>query len=754
MRKQRICFIFLFFGCLLIPSMTMADFSLDLSAPGDWLRLSLDESITFTVEVREDGSPVSGQTVTFSVSPDDGIASLSMTSATTDSNGRVQTTLSLSGDSSESHYQVIARLDNGQGNVPSYWVPVQATSDGAELNLSRNPQPPYNAGQSVGLTFSLLKGGSGVSGRTVTFSVSPDDGTASLSTASATTDSNGKARTKLVLGSNASGSYTVTATLDDGQSVSSSIGDVHNSNYKPPDLTLQMSIPSGAIPLNPGESRTFIAIVWKYGTTSYASGQTVTFSVSPNDGTVSLSTTSATTDSTGRASTSLITGSGSSGSYTVTASAGRRNSISGTVTVEASSPPPTYPNTGPPVEINPPPEPIGPTGNTEVPESPTNTNTEVPESPTNNTEGPEGPTGNTDAPESPVGNPIGTPRSGTPNTPTGVTTEPVKPSDLGVSIPVVSKTILDSGESFTMSVTVENTGESLSPEAILRYYRGSDIGVSGTEVGSKTVSPIAAMGSSDVSISLTAPDAPGTYFYYACISSVIGGNNMGNTCTPHSVELTVRGEPQDTSEPQGTSKYDVNGDGAVDIEDAALVVAALGTNTAKYDVDGDGSVGYDDLVLIIQNRQGAASAPSVVGMKFTAAQIDRIEAQVALLAATNDRSPAVVQTLAYLRSLIAMARPEQTQLLANYPNPFNPETWIPYRLAAAADVTLTIYDIKGQVVRTLALGHQAAGMYQNRSRAAYWDGRNTFGEPVASGLYFYTLTAGDFTATRKMLIRK
>ena len=268
------------------------------------------------------------------------------------------------------------------------------------------------------------------------------------------------------------------------------------------------------------------------------------------------------------------------------------------------------------------------------------------------------------------------------------------------------------------------------------------------------------MGTSDVSIELSAPDAPGTYLYYACLSSVTGVSSTGNTCTPNSVELKVRGKPQDTSEPQdpsepqGTSKYDVNGDGAVDIEDAALVAGAFGTNTAKYDVNGDGSVDVADLLLIITNRQKAAGAPSVVGMKFTTAQIDRIEVQVGLLASTNDRSPAVRQTLAYLRSLIAVARPEKTQLLANYPNPFNPETWIPYRLAAATNVTVTIYDINGQVVRQLALGHQAAGIYQSRSRAAYWDGKNAFGEPVASGLYFYTLTAGDFTATRKMLIRK
>ena len=98
--------------------------------------------------------------------------------------------------------------------------------------------------------------------------------------------------------------------------------------------------------------------------------------------------------------------------------------------------------------------------------------------------------------------------------------------------------------------------------------------------------------------------------------------------------------------------------------------------------------------------------------------------------------------------------PNQTALLTNFPNPFNPETWIPYQLAKPAEVTLTLYDIRGVVVRELKLGHQPAGIYHNRSRAIHWDGRNAFGEKVATGVYFYTLKAGDFTATRKLLIRK
>lgn len=98
--------------------------------------------------------------------------------------------------------------------------------------------------------------------------------------------------------------------------------------------------------------------------------------------------------------------------------------------------------------------------------------------------------------------------------------------------------------------------------------------------------------------------------------------------------------------------------------------------------------------------------------------------------------------------------PQTTHLLPNYPNPFNPETWIPYQLAKPAEVSISIYATDGQLVRSLNLGHQSVGIYKSRSRAVYWDGRNGLGESVASGVYFYTLTAGKFNSTRKMLIRK
>ena len=97
---------------------------------------------------------------------------------------------------------------------------------------------------------------------------------------------------------------------------------------------------------------------------------------------------------------------------------------------------------------------------------------------------------------------------------------------------------------------------------------------------------------------------------------------------------------------------------------------------------------------------------------------------------------------------------KRNALLQNFPNPFNPETWIPFRLADESSVTIQIYNLKGQLVRRLSPGIMPAGDYSSQSQAAYWDGRNQTGEPVSSGVYLYTINAGDFTATRKMLIRK
>ena len=212
--------------------------------------------------------------------------------------------------------------------------------------------------------------------------------------------------------------------------------------------------------------------------------------------------------------------------------------------------------------------------------------------------------------------------------------------------------------------------------------------------------------------------------------------------------------------PAGTasgSKYDVNGDGTVDNADSdALIIAVAAKITdAKYDVNGDGTVDIHDVVAVSANRDpGAAGAPTLFGMKLSALQIDLIQEQIDLLIATNDRSPAAMRVLVYLQQLLVTARPEKTQLLANYPNPFNPETWIPYELATDTHVRLTIYNTQGVVIRSIPLGHQSAGYYTGRDRAAYWDGRNALGEQVASGLYFYQLETDEMSSLRKMVILK
>ena len=202
---------------------------------------------------------------------------------------------------------------------------------------------------------------------------------------------------------------------------------------------------------------------------------------------------------------------------------------------------------------------------------------------------------------------------------------------------------------------------------------------------------------------------------------------------------------------------DVNRDGSVNILDLVVVASKFGQRISgdPADVNEDGVVNIVDLVKVAGALGGDAAAPSVWDLRPeiipTRADVQNWLSQARQLNLTDTTSQRGIR---FLEQLLAALTPKETALLANYPNPFNPETWIPYQLAAPADVTVTIYAVDGTVVRTLTLGHQPIGIYESRSRAAYWDGRNAQGEPVASGVYFYTLKAGEFTATRKMLIRK
>ncbi len=201
---------------------------------------------------------------------------------------------------------------------------------------------------------------------------------------------------------------------------------------------------------------------------------------------------------------------------------------------------------------------------------------------------------------------------------------------------------------------------------------------------------------------------------------------------------------------------DVNDDGTTNILDLVLVSSALGSagDNLAADVNGDGVVDILDLVIVAGMLGDAAAAPSArlqALETFTAAEVKQWLNDIRLLRLED---PIAQRGIMMLERLLALLIPEETELLANYPNPFNPETWIPYRLAESAFVTLTIYDLSGQVVRTLDVGRQIASAYENRSKAIYWDGRNELGQRAASGVYFYHLSAGDYSATRKMLILK
>ena len=196
---------------------------------------------------------------------------------------------------------------------------------------------------------------------------------------------------------------------------------------------------------------------------------------------------------------------------------------------------------------------------------------------------------------------------------------------------------------------------------------------------------------------------------------------------------------------------DLDGNGVVNVQDLVIVASNFSqTGENLADVNGDGIVNIVDLTLVAGAITNTTSAPAVWN-RDTAITLTRTDVQQWLREAQQVAlsDPAFQRGILVLQQLLAVLTPKETALLPNYPNPFNPETWIPYQLAAPADVTLAIYAADGKLVRTLALGHQPAGIYQDRSRAAYWDGRNELGEPVASSVYFYTLTAGNFIATRK-----
>ena len=277
-------------------------------------------------------------------------------------------------------------------------------------------------------------------------------------------------------------------------------------------------------------------------------------------------------------------------------------------------------------------------------------------------------------------------------------------------------------------------------------------------------------------IVIDAPEKPGIYYYTVCIDSAATEHDTDNNCSDDYVKITVL--------------PDLTGDGIIDENDFLIVVAQFGLDSAPAgtgatkiinitdpiveeiytdykaagvisdvsiavtthaDLNDDGIVDFADIKFMAEALAdaGVFAAPNIARLTP-----DTVEQWIMEARQMWESDPASFHGIAALEQFHTRLPPLATALLSNYPNPFNPETWIPYQLAKPADVSISIYAANGTLVRTLDLGYQPIGMYQHRNRAAHWDGRNTVGESVASGVYLYTLTAGDFSATRKMLIRK
>ena len=239
------------------------------------------------------------------------------------------------------------------------------------------------------------------------------------------------------------------------------------------------------------------------------------------------------------------------------------------------------------------------------------------------------------------------------------------------------------------------------------------------------------------------------------LSDVLLTDSTGNTTTPEMVNAEITAS-KGLLTPLQQLPEDVNEDGVVNIVDLTLVSSNFGMRGGhEADVNGDGVVNIVDLMLVAAAFGDAAAAP-MAGVYHSEIAPTRSDVVKWLNAARrfNSSDPVFQRGILVLDSLLNALTPKTTLLLPNYPNPFNPETWIPYHLAMDTDVKLHIYATNGTLVRSLDLGHQTAGIYQNRNRAAYWDGKNEIGESVTSGIYFCTLSAGGFSATCKMLILK
>ena len=693
---------------------------------------------SFVIEVRDqyDG-PTTGVTVTFAVTA--GSGSLSATAAITNAIGRAESTLTLGSDP-------------GTNSVE---VSVEGISQAVTFNAEANLPPPVptslsivSGGDQSGLIGEALANSfvievrdqydKPMTGATVTFAVTAGNG--SLSATAAITNAIGRAESTLTLGSEP-GTNSVEVSVE---GISQTVAFNAEASLPPPVPT-SLSIVSGSDQSDLiGEalaSPFVVEVLDQYG--SPLKEVTVTFAVSSGSG--SLGAATAMTGANGRAESTLTLGS-EPGTNSVEVSV---EGISQTVTFNAEA------NLPPPV----------PTVLSMVSGD--------------NQEGMIG-----EALESPfvaeVRDQYNAPMEGVQvNFAVSAGGGSLSATRIDTNESGLAQSTLTLGQNtgintVTVSVTGVQGQRTFNAEGIripLAFWIISGFdqkGVTGEALANPFVVEVrdrAGEPLPEVEVTFTVTGGGGTLSATSEITDVNGRVEILLTLGPKQGRNTVEVAVTGIQEKQTISAIaelqpipeDVNRDDVVDILDLVMVTAALGDEGPELqeDINGDGLVNFFDLVLVADALGNTSTAPSAkhrdLEIAPTAASINEwlIEAR-----ALEGLDEVMKRGILRLENLLAALTPSDTALLPNYPNPFNPETWIPYHLARDAEVQVTIYDAGGSLVRQLNLGHQPAGFYTEQTKAVYWDGRNQHGEGIASGLYFYQLRAGEFAATRKMLIRK
>ena len=691
----------------------------------------------FVVEVRDQyDDPMVGVTVTFAVS--EGGGSFSSEMVMTDANGRAESTLTLGSDP-------------GTNTVT---VSVEGISRTEVFKAEAVLPPPtptllsiVSGNNQSGLTGEALANpfvvevrdqyDDPMQGVTVTFAVRAGGG--SLSATTATTDANGLAQSTLTLGSEP-GTNTVEAAVE-----GISRTEVFSAEANlPPPVSTALSIVSGdnqngltgEVLANP-----FVVEVRdQYGAT--IAEVTVTFAVSEGGG--SMSATTAMTDANGRAKSTLTLGS-STGTNSVEVSV---EGISRTevFSAEANLPPPV------PTVLS-----IVSGDNQNAPTGETLMNPFVVEVRDQYDAPMEGATVNFAA--SAGGGSLS-------DTSVDTNANGLAQSTLTLGQKPGINTVMASVSEIHEQLTINAEGirtplafwiisgdkqQGLVSEALSQPFRVEVRDRSGEPFPGTEVTFLVTSGGGRLSATRVTTDNSGRAESTLMLGPEPGTNTVEVAVTGIQDKQSVSAIGEVPPIPQ-----DVNRDNVVDILDLVSVAVALGDQGQNLpaDINGDGLVNTFDLVLVAMALGNAAAAPvsdlQASGM-LTAADVREWLAQSREVNLTDATWR---DGVLFLEQLLAALTPKETALLPNYPNPFNPETWIPYHLANDSNVQISIYDINGALVRRLDLGHQQEGYYTSRSRAAYWDGRNEFGEQIATGIYFYQLQADNMSLLRKMVILK